>query len=396
MRILFTYMGGSGHFGPLVPIARAAESSGHEVAFVVQPSMEARIKDSGLLTFLGSNASGTPEHEAMIERVMALPTIAEQEDLRFREGFAGLHARRQLPSVTRACEEWQPDLVVRDEADFGSAIAAERLGLPYATVLVIAAGSLVRHWLVVEPLNDLRVEYGLPPDPDLEMLSRYLVISPFPDRFRDPAFPLPPTAVTLRPLGLEPGAEDRLPSWAEDLSDKPTVYFSLGTEFNTERKDIFAPVIAGLRDLPINLIVTVGRDVDPADFGEQPANVRIERYIPQALLMPHCDLVVTHGGSGTIMGSLSNGLPMVVIPLGADQPMNAERCAELGVGRVVIDTDVTPDSIRAAAEAVLTDSTYRSRAEQFRDEIAALPGPEYAVQLLERLAQEKQPLLCHS
>lgn len=73
---------------------------------------------------------------------------------------------------------WQPDLIVCDEIDFGSMVAAERLGLPYATVLVTAAGSFVRHELVAEPLNALRLEHGLPPDPELAMLSRYLILSP--------------------------------------------------------------------------------------------------------------------------------------------------------------------------------------------------------------------------
>lgn len=389
MRILFTYMGGSGHFAPLAPIARAAAASGHDIAFVAPVSMVPQVTAAGFSTFEALDNGDGPARAVMHERALALPTIAEREDFLFREGFAGLHARRQVPSVLRACEEWQPDLVVRDEADFGSAIASERLGLPYATVLVIAAGSLVRHDLVAEPLNLLRAEHGLPPDPDLEMLWRYLVLCPFPARFRDPAFPLPSTAVTLRPLGLEPRATETLPAWAVNLPKLPTVYFSLGTEFNTERKDIFAPVIAGLRDLPVNLIVTVGRDVDPAEFGDQPANVHIERYISQSLLLPHCDMVVTHGGSGTLMGTLSSGLPMVVIPLGADQPMNAERCAALGIGRVVIDTDVTPDSIRAAAEAVLSDAFYRAQAEQLRDEISALPGPDVAVPLLERLVEQR-------
>lgn len=392
MRILFTYMGGSGHFAPLAPIARAVESSGHDVAFVAQPFTAPQVKAAGFATIDAIDNGDKPARAALHERAMVIPTITEREDLLFREGFAGLHARRQVPSVLRACAEWQPDLIVREEVDFGSAIAAERLGLPYATLLIIAAGSLVRHELVADPLNALRAEHGLPPDPELEMLRRYLILCPFPARYRDPAFPLPPTAATLRPLGLDPTAEETLPQWVQELPDAPTVYFSLGTEFNTERQDIFSPVIAGLRDLPINLIVTVGRNLDPAAFGDQPANVHIERFISQSLLLPHCDLIVTHGGSGTVMGTLSHGLPLVIIPLGADQPMNAARCASLGVARVLDDTDVTPDFIRAATEAVLTDSSYRRQAERLRDEIAALPGPEYAVALLERLAIENRPI----
>jgi len=94
-----------------------------------------------------------------------------------------------------------------------------------------------------------------------------------------------------------------------------------------------------------------------------------------------------------VTGALNAGLQMVVIPVFADQPYNAECCTALGVGRVLGADERTPEAIRAAVRAVLADPTYRQSAARVRDEIAALPGPEYAVQLLERLAVERQPLL---
>ena len=127
------------------------------------------------------------------------------------------------------------------------------------------------------------------------------------------------------------GAEALLP-WLPPSSGRPTVYFTLGTVFNTESGDLFTRVLSGLRELPIEVVVTVGRDVDPAGFGPQPGHIHIERYIPQAALLPHCDLVINHGGSGSVIGALAHGLPLVVIPMGADQSLNATRCAQLGVG----------------------------------------------------------------
>ncbi len=169
------------------------------------------------------------------------------------------------------------------------------------------------------------------------------------------------------------------------------VYVGLGTIFN--QPEVFRAFIAGLRDEALTLIVTVGRDQDPADYGPQPENVHIERYIPLSLLLPHCDLVVTNGGSGTLVGALGQGLPLVVVPISADHPQNAARCMALGLGRVVTPADLTPESARDAVLGVLGDPTYRRNAERLRDEMAALPGPEYAVELLERLAVEQQPLL---
>src|SRR5690606_34662519 len=107
---------------------------------------------------------------------------------------------QRADALLATCEEWRPDLLVCDETDFGAMVAAERLGLPYASVLVIAAGSFVRKEVVGEALAELRAAHGLPPDPELTMLSRYQVLSPFPPSYRDPAFPLPATAYSIRPL----------------------------------------------------------------------------------------------------------------------------------------------------------------------------------------------------
>lgn len=389
VRLLFTFAGGSGHFEPLVPIARAAAEAGHTVAFAGQPAMIPAIEAAGFTAFVagGSTFSSTPE------RLPLLKLDLEREDRDLREGFATRLARERAAAILVLCAEWQPDLIVCDEIDFGAVIAAERFGIPYATILVIAAGSFVRKQVVGEPLNALRAEYDLPPDPELAMLSRYLVLSPFPPSYRDPAFPLPATAYAIRPHAIDRAQSNSAPPWSAPLQGAPTIYFTLGTVFNVESGDLFERVLAGLRELPANVIATVGREIDPKEFGPQSANIHIARYIPQSSILPRCSLAVSHGGSGSVMGALAHGLPMVLLPMGADQPLNAARCADLGVARALDALEATPDSVRTAASAVLADPTYRRNAEHLRDEIASLPGPERAVMLLERLAAEKRPLV---
>jgi MGT family glycosyltransferase len=171
------------------------------------------------------------------------------------------------------------------------------------------------------------------------------------------------------------------------------VYFTLGTIFNLESGDLFERVLAGIRDLPINLIATVGNEIDPSEFGPQPANIQITQYIPQAAILPHCTLAIVHGGSGSVMGALAYGVPMVIIPLGADQPHNADRCADLGVAQVLDAIEATSADIRAAVLAVLNSPHFRQNAERLRAEIASLPGTSYALGLIEQLASERQPVL---
>jgi UDP:flavonoid glycosyltransferase YjiC (YdhE family) len=381
VRMLFAFAGGSGHFLPLVPIARAAEAVGHEVAVVCPPGMAGRVAAEGFAAL----PAGVRGDDAPPVRMPLLPLDAEREDRDVRDGFAGWMASERAAAIGEHFAAWHPDVVVRDEMDFGTVVAAERAGLPHATVLVIAAGGLARAEVVGEPLRALRAQHGLPPDPELRMLSRHLVLSPFPPSYRDPRFPLPDTAHPLRPLTPAPPAGTVAPEWLARLDRRPTIYLTLGTIFNTESGDLFPRLLAGLRELDANLVVTVGQHIDPAEFGPQPDGVHIERYVPQALLLPHCDLVVSHGGSGSVMGALEHGLPMIIAPMGADQPLNAARCAALGLGRVVDAVAATPQDVRAAAAEVLADRAYRAAAERVRAEISTLPGPAHAVALLEQI-----------
>jgi MGT family glycosyltransferase len=150
--------------------------------------------------------------------------------------------------------------------------------------------------------------------------------------------------------------------------------------------------LAGLRELPWRVVVTVGREIDPQSLGPQPSNVLLRSYVPQSQLLPHCNLVVSHGGSGSVLGALSHGLPMVLLPMGADQTLNAARARQLQVAEVLDPVGATPGAVKVAATRVMADPTYVQNAEQIQREISALPGPDHASALLERLSREKAAL----
>ena len=370
MRVLFTFAGGHGHLEPLVPVARAAADAGHTVAFVGRPWMVPTVEALGFPAFAaGSDVGLTP-------RRLPLAPVDLEKDMRdVGDGFGRRVARERAAGLLPLCDEWGPDLLVCEELDFGAMLIGERLGIPAATVLISATGSFVRPEYVAGPLNEVRAELGLAPDSELVMPDRLLVVSPFPPSLRDPDFPPPITAHALR-----------LAAGGLASAHPPRVYVTLGTVYNVESGDLLPRLLAGLRDLPMEVLVTVGPDLDPAEFGPQPARIRIERYLPQAEVLPDCDLVVSHGGSGSVLGALTHGLPMVLLPLGADQPLNAARCEALGVARVLDPLAARPWELQEAVLGVLADQTYRDSAESLRDEIGALPGAAHAVSLLESVA----------
>lgn len=390
MRVLITHQPGLGHWHPLVPLAQALEAAGHEVAFATAPTFCPRVEANGFRCF-PVGASETDEELKQLRARQATMPPEERAGFMWVNSFAGFRAERSLPDLLALARKWQPDIIVRDMIEFSGCIVAERLGLPHAAVQ-LAAYRPDFHLLVADALNRLRETVDLPPETHHEMLYRYLMLSPRPPSFQDPASPLPPTAYAIRHKGFNASAEEHLPDWVSKLPERPTVYATLGTVFN-DLTTIFDAILEALRNEQVNLILTVGRNIDPTTFGPQPPNVHIEHYIPQSLLLPYCDLVITHGGSGTVMDALSHGLPMVVIPIAADQPPNAQSCARLGAARIIQPDQRTSDAIREATRDVLQNPNYRQNASRVRDEMEALPGWDHAVELLERLATEKASIL---
>lgn len=182
-----------------------------------------------------------------------------------------------------------------------------------------------------------------------------------------------------------------MPPWAEGLPPGPRVYATLGTVYN-KTPGVFEAILEGLRGEHLNLILTIGRDRDPTEFGPQPDNVHIERYIPQTLLLPTCDVVISHGGYNTVMAAINYGVPQVLLPISADQPTHAEICQRLGIAVVLEHTRVQAADIRQAVRTVLADASYRANTHRLQQEMQALPTVEHAVALLERLARDRQPI----
>lgn len=396
MRVLFTTNAMAGHFHPLVPLARAAAAAGHDVAVACSGSFCPTVEASGFRAFpVGYESNSDPEFGQIMAEVGQMTPGPAQARRFFARVFCGLNTRRMIPDLYTLCQTWKPDVIVWESCAFAGAIVAEALGMPHAGV---EAGILFDFQTfgaqVSEQLDRNRQSVGLPLDPDLAMLSRYLDLTWTPPRFQDPAVPLPPTLHALRAIPFDRSGDETLPDWVAQLPERPTVYATLGTEMN-HLPGIFPGLlqtfIAGLRDEPLNLIVTVGRDMEPAALGPLPPNVHAERYIPQSLLLPHCDLVVTHGGHNTILAAISCGLPVVVTPITADQPENAQRCVTLELGRAIALPELTPDTVREAVRAVLHDPTYRTNVQSLRAEMEALPDVEHGVRLLEHLAATKTP-----
>ena len=287
--------------------------------------------------------------------------------------------------------DWGADLIVREAAEYGGCLAAELLEIPHAVVRTDSGSSSYAGRHHVGPsLDAVRAEVGLPPDPDVAMPFRYLSLSFAPRCLDDAGRAAAPTIHYFRPTDRS-GVVNHAPAESfEMLTDGPAVYATLGTVYN--QPELLAAIIEALASDALNLFVSVGAAHDPAAFDPGRPNVRVERWIPQELLLPRCDAVVTHGGYGTVTAALSHGCPLVLLPMSADQPHNAAGCTAAGVGITVASNERDPETIRAATAAVLGDSQYRHAARAAASEMHGRPGLEHAVQLLDTLARQRIPI----
>lgn len=391
MRVLFTTQAIPSHFQPLVPLARAVRDAGHVAAFATGPEFKGLAESLGFEAFAtGPDFTGNPEVEELLSRMTAQPG-PESMAFGLPEMFVRWAGMQTLPAMEAAVDAWRPDVVVSEVSEFAGGLVAERRGLPVTAVLFgIDMPREAAVALVGEALQELRSAAGLPPDPELSFADRLLRLSFAPRSYQPPELPLSPLTHVLRPEPFDRSSEETLPAWLDELPDRPTVYATLGTVF-PDTPGIFEAIIDGLAAEPVNVIVTVSRRVDPARLRGRAPNLHVEPFIPNSLLLPHCSAVVAHAGYGTVMGCLEAGVPMVLLPIAADQFLHAGRCSALGAARALDVPSLTPDAVRDAVRAVLHEPGFRDCAHALRDEIAAMPRVEHAVALLEELVRTGVP-----
>ncbi|HLI51147.1 MAG TPA: glycosyltransferase, partial [Thermomicrobiaceae bacterium] len=399
MRVLFCAQPGTGHWRPLAPFARALQTAEpeHEVAFAVTPASAREIERHGFHCFPTGIDDWLPEYEAQ-QQAIETATLSGQTSAGapkpetvesvWLNTFLP-RAKRNLPELLEICRAWQPNLIVREQTEFGGWLAAELLGLPHVAVQVSAYRPRINQ-LIAPALDRLRAELGLSAEPALNRLYPYLLVLPFPPSLIPAGADVPATAHFIQSTSYDlmagtAGDDTASLDWLAAMPDQPNVYVTFGTAYNKD-PDRFRAVIEALGSGPVNLILTTN-DIDPDRFAgivarqPHPGSIRIERYLAQSQLLPHCDLVLSHGGFGTVRAAVARGLPQVIMPIAADQPDNAQRCAELGIAVNLGPNQRKVPDIRDAVMTVLGTPSYHERAAALRDEFLALPDIAASVAL---------------
>ncbi|MCU1226071.1 MAG: glycosyltransferase, family [Edaphobacter sp.] len=219
--------------------------------------------------------------------------------------------------------------------------------------------------------------------------SKLAVITQTPREFDFPGSPWPAHFHYAGPLHDNEGREPVPFPW-DKLTDKPLVYASLGTLVNG-LDHVYKTILGAVGRLPgIQAVLSVGKNVNPDDLGPIPSNTIVVRSAPQIELLKRAALCITHAGLNTALEALAQGVPMVAIPIGYDQPGVAARIAYHGVGEFMEVQDLTVEHLSELIQSVLEDPDYRSNAIYFQEVIEETRGLDVAADVIERVFEEYQ------
>jgi UDP:flavonoid glycosyltransferase YjiC (YdhE family) len=367
-RVLFTACPAYGHVLPMLPLIRAAARAGHDVRIATGPDLTGPLA----ARHLDVHAVGPTWESAWTahEAVWADPSVPDEQ--RMMQGVVvlfGVPALARLDDLLAMTSQWRPDIIIHEVLEPAGSMLASRLHIPgvvhgigpmfpFYAPLIGAAGAAIG-------------------EPDLwEELSAERAVDLCPPSLR-PDEPRPwPETVAVRP---DAGENGPLPPRVADVlgAGRPVAYFTLGTVKNADPAE-FTTGLSAFAGYDGVVVATTGRPLDIEALGPLPPNVVVTEFVPQTVVLERADLLVSHCGSGTMLGGLVHGVPQVALPRGTDQPENAALLVRAGAGLLVAPEDYAVESIASAVADVAHDGTFRAAAERVRDEIAAMPDPDTA------------------
>ena len=381
MKVLFTSNPGFGHVHPMMPLAQALAGRGHDVRWAAAPEACPRIEAAGFETFPAGIAGA--ERRAEFDRCLAAASSLPPEkrpDFMFPAFFGEVCTPPMLEDLLPVVDGWQPALIVNDASELAAPLAAQVRGVPHATH---AFGALLPAHRVAsagEAVAPLWQAQDLEPRPYAGSYDN-LYLDIYPPSMRFGSYDHVPHVQALRPVPFDAVEGD--PGQPVLAGEKPLVYLTFGTVFNDPK--VFSAALEAVARLDVDVLVTVGPAADPAALGAVPANVRVERYVPQTVVLPQCAAVVSHGGSGTFLASVGLGIPQLCLPQAADQFINAGQGAAAGVALTLAPADASAGAIADALGRLLHEPAFAGAARRLASEIEAMPGPDEVAGVLEEL-----------
>ncbi|MFI0237794.1 macrolide family glycosyltransferase [Streptomyces sp. NPDC016845] len=372
------------HVLPSLAIIRELAARGHRISYANDPSVAGLIEPTGARLVPCTSTLPVADNDWPADPIAAASLFLDD-------------AVRALPQLRAAYDDDPADLYLYDIGAYAARALAERQGRP----LMQLSPTFVS-WDGYE--EDVAAHLRKLPRADAyrERFARWLAdcgaTTTDVDAFSGP----PARTVALIPEAMQPNADrvdtdtvtfvgpcfdtptDRT-GWARPRDADRVLLVSLGSAY-TRQPEFYRQCIAAFGDLPgRHVVLQIGKYTDPAELGAIPANVEVHSWVPQRAILEQADAFVTHAGMGGCGEGLRAGVPMIAVPQGAEQFMNADRLVELGVARRLDTADATAETLRTALDDLLTDPERAARSRQLQAAAQAEGGTLRAADLIENM-----------
>jgi UDP:flavonoid glycosyltransferase YjiC (YdhE family) len=380
MRVMFTTFGSPSHFYPMVPLAWALRTAGHEVRVVHPPEFAATVAQSGLPAVPAGDpadlGAAWGKHQPVKDGATARE-IEVQRSLRAVRIFTTVAEAMAADTVEQA-RAFRPHVVVYEPRAYAGQLAAELTGVPALRHLYGTDYTYGRWDIEREVVGPFFAAHGV----DTVAPAGTRTVDPCPPVLQ---LPSPPDRYLMRYVPYNGAGFE--PLWVHEPAGRPRLCITWGTtsgKFMGHLQPVH-DVIAATAPLGVEVVVAV-RGEDRPLLGDVPDGVRVVTDTPLHLTLQSCDAIVHQGGAGTTITSLMSGVPQLVLPFIADQFVNGARVAECGAGRRLELRAATPDGIREAVADLLDTPGYRQAAQHWRAESEQLPAPARVAADLEEYA----------
>ncbi|MFJ3186682.1 macrolide family glycosyltransferase [Streptomyces halstedii] len=370
------------HVLPSLQVIRELVARGHRVTYANDPAV------AGLITATGAE---------FVPVTSVLP-VTDNDWPDDPIGAMGLFlddAVQALPQVRAAYDTDPADLYLYDIGAYAARALAESQGRP----LMLLSPTLVA-WEGYEE-EVAAALWGLPgADAYRARFTRWLAECGAVTTDMDAFCGRPADTLALIPRAMQPHA-DRVDTgtvtfvgpcfgprgdehtWTRPEGAEKVLLVSLGSAY-TRQPEFYRRCLAAYGDLPgWHVVLQIGKYVDPGELGTIPSNVEVHSWVPQLAILEQADAFVTHAGMGGSSEGLYTGVPMIAVPQGAEQFMNADRLVELGVARRIDTADATPEALRTALRELTTDPEVARRSAELRSGAREEGGTARAADLIE-------------
>ncbi len=377
----------TGHVNPTLSIGATLLERGHQVAWIsLDQQLQHKLPKGGELLLIQYDQTDEEKRESEnYLDIISKKVVYGIDSIKFLYEDVLIPLNRHCYNgIIPLLKVYQPDLVIGDHQLFATSIAAKKLGLPYATTVTAPAAIKIMnelpkvHEWEEKQIIALQQELGVEENRALDCSDLLTLVLTSQYFFGE--MDLKSNFQFTGPVLAERRVSSEFDWEKFNSNPRKKILVSIGTTFDHEhKKAFFQKVIDAFKDE--NLMVVVVSD--PQLFEEWPENFMVYQQVPQLDLLPHLDGVVSHGGHNTVSETLSNGLPLVVIPIAYDQSHVAGRVVRTGAGERLNFNRFKAHHLKEAVQNILTNPEYKKAAEIVRKSFAEAGGSATAANLLE-------------